>query len=115
MLIKERGCFFINFKDRGNKKWTAMMLIEHRQRLKELKESEQDRKKPILDDQEKAVINSKLRQALQNDLKVEIKYYDNKRFKTAAGRIDKVDINQRYIIISNKMIPFKNLMKLKLE
>lgn len=32
----------MNFKDRGNKKWTAMMLIEHRKRLKELKESEKD-------------------------------------------------------------------------
>jgi hypothetical protein len=105
----------MNFKDRGNKKWTAMMLIEHRQRLKKLKERKQDRKKPILDDQEKAAINSKLQQALQNDLEVEIKYYENKQFKTAAGRIDKVDINQRYIIISNKKITFKNLLELKLE
>lgn len=105
----------MNFKDRGNKKWTAMMLIEHREKLKELKESEQDRKKPNLDDQEKAAINSKLQQALQNSLTVEIKYYDNKRFKTAAGRIDKVNINQRYILISNKKIPFKNILELKLE
>lgn len=105
----------MNFKDRGNKKWTAMMLIEHRQKMKELKESEQDRKKPILDEQEKVAINSKLRQALQNDLEVEINYYDNKRFKTAAGRIYKVDINQRYIIISNKKILFKNILELKLE
>jgi hypothetical protein len=35
----------MNLKDRGNKKWTAMMLIEHRKRLKELKESEKNRKK----------------------------------------------------------------------
>jgi len=105
----------MNFKDRGNKKWTAMMLIEYRKRLKKLKESEKDRKKPILDDQEKAAINSKLQHALENNLPVKIKYYDNKRFKTAAGRIDKVDINQRYIIISNKKIPIKNLLELKLE
>jgi len=105
----------MNLKDRGNKKWTAMMLIEHRKRLKELKESEKDKEKPILDDQEKAAINSKLQQALKNNLAVKIKYYDNKRFKTAAGRIDKVDINQRYIIISNKKIPIKNILELKLE
>jgi hypothetical protein len=35
----------MNIKDRGNKKWTAMMLIEHRERLKELKEHEDDREK----------------------------------------------------------------------
>jgi hypothetical protein len=40
----------MNFKDRGNKKWTAMMLIEHRDRLKKLKEHEDDREKPTLDD-----------------------------------------------------------------
>lgn len=105
----------MNYKDRGNKKWTAMMLIEHRKRLEKLKESEKNRKKPILDDQEKSAINFKLQQAMQKDLTVEIKYYDNKRFKNSAGRIDKVDINQRYIIISNKKIPFKNIMELKLE
>ena len=105
----------MNFKDRGNKKWTAMMLIEHRKKLKELKEGEKDKKKPILDVQEKAAINSKLQQVLENDLPVEIKYYDNKQFKKVAGIIDKVDINQRYILINNKKIQFKNLLELKLE
>jgi len=105
----------MNFKDRGNKKWTAMMLIEHRDRLKELKASEKDRKKPILDDQEKKVINYKLQQALQNSLVVEIKYYADKRFKTAAGKIDNVDINQKYILINNKKIPLENLLEVELE
>lgn len=105
----------MNLKDRGNKKWTAMMLIEHRKRLKDLKESEKDRKKPILDDQEKAAINSKLQQALQNDLEVKIKYYDNKRFQTIAGIIEKVNTNQKCIVISNKKIPIENLIELKLN
>lgn len=105
----------MNFKDRGNKKWQPMMLIEHRQRLKQLKSSEKNRKKPILYDQEKELINYRLQQALQNNLAVEIKYYDNKRFKTAAGRIEKVDINQKYIFINNKKIPLENLLKVELE
>ena len=52
---------------------------------------------------------------MQNNLAVEIKYYDNKRFKTAAGRIDKVDINQKFIFINNKKIPLENLLKVELE
>jgi len=44
-------------------------------------------KKPVLDDQEKEEINYKLQQAVQNNLPVEIKYYENKRFKTASGII----------------------------
>lgn len=105
----------MNFKDRGNKKWTAMMLIEHRDRLKKLKEHEDDREKPILDDQEKAVINSKLQQAIDNNLYLTVKYYEDKKFKTISGTIKKVDVSQRIIIISDKKIPIKNLLELKLE
>ena len=110
-----KGGIEMNFKDRGNKKWTAMMLIEHRDRLKELKSHEDDKKKPILDDQEKEVINYRLQQALQNNLAVEIKYYENKSFKTVNGRIEKVDINQKFIIINNSTIPLKNLLEVKLK
>jgi hypothetical protein len=110
----------MNLKDRGNKKWTAMMLIEHRKRLKELKESEKDREKPILDEQEKAAINFKLQQALQKKLPVEIIYYADKRFKTASGVIKKVNSNQKEVIISKKIdaqqkISINNLLDLRLK
>jgi len=110
----------MNLKDRGNKKWTAMMLIEHRKRLKELKESEKDREKPILDDQEKAAINFKLQQAVQNNLPGEIKYYEDKRFKTASGVIKKVNLNQKEVIIFEKTdaqqkISINNLLDLRLK
>jgi len=110
----------MNLKDRGNKKWTAMMLIEHRKRLKELKESEKEREKPILDEQEKATINSKLQQAVQMKLPLEIKYYEDKRFKTASGVIKKVNLNQKEVIISEKTdaqqkISINNLLDLRLK
>jgi hypothetical protein len=97
-----------------------MMLIEHRKRLKELKESEKDRKKPILDDQEKEEINYKLQQAVQNNLPVEIKYYEDKRFKTASGVIKKVNSYRKEIIISEKggeqqKISLNNLLDLRLK
>ena len=105
----------MNFKDRGNKKWTAMMLIEHRDRLKELKEHEDDKEKPILDDQEKEVINTKLQQAIHNNLSVTIKYYEDKRFKTITGTIKKTDVNQGVIFISDKKIKVENLLGIKLK
>jgi hypothetical protein len=110
----------MNLKDRGNKKWTAMMLIEHRKRLKELKKSEKDREKPILDDQEKEEINYKLQQAVQKKLPVEIKYYEDKRFKTISGVIKKVNSNRKEIIIPEKggeqqKISLNNLLDLKLK
>jgi hypothetical protein len=110
----------MNLKDRGNKKWTAMMLIEHRKRLKELKESEKDRKKPVLDDQEKEEINYKLQQAFQQKLQIEVKYHEDKRFKTASGIIKKVKSNRKEIIISEKggeqqKISLNNLLDLRLK
>lgn len=110
----------MNFKDRGNKKWQPMMLIEHRQRLKQLKSSEKNRKKPILDDQEKEEINYKLQQAVQNNLPVEIKCYEDKRFKTASGVIKKVNSNRKEVIISEKggeqqKIYLNNLLDLRLK
>ncbi|SDD32555.1 YolD-like protein [Halanaerobium congolense] len=88
------------------------MLIEHRKRLKELKESEEDRKKPVLDDQEKEEINY--------NLPVEIKYYEDKRFKTASGVIKKVNLNRKEVIISEKgdeqqKISINNLLDLRLK
>jgi len=110
----------MNLKDRGNKKWTAMMLIEHRKRLKELKEREKDREKPILDEQEKAAINFKLQKAIQKKLPVEIKYYDNKRIKTTTGVVKKVNLNRKEVIISEKgdryqQISLTNLLNLRLK
>ncbi|SDJ35981.1 YolD-like protein [Halanaerobium congolense] len=110
----------MNLKDRGNKKWTAMMLIEHRKRLKELKESEKDREKPILDEQEKAAINSKLQQAVQMKLPVEIKYYEDKRFKTVSGVVRKVNLNRKKVIISEKggkqqKLSLTDLLELRLK
>ncbi|MFW6026355.1 MAG: YolD-like family protein [Candidatus Woesearchaeota archaeon] len=104
----------MNFKDRGNKKWTAMMPVEHRKKLKELKEHEDYREKPILDDQEKEAINSKLQKALQNNMNVEIRYYEDKKIKKTSGRINKVDINNRVIWVNDIKIPFENLLEVKL-
>ncbi len=87
----------MNIKDRGNKKWTSLMLVEHKKRLKELKEKEGQLEKPELDEQLKEEINSKLKQALKDDLLVKLKYFKNKSFITEAGRISKVDSIEKYI------------------
>jgi len=87
----------MNIKDRGNKKWTSLMLVEHKKRLKELKEKEGQLEKPELDEQLKEEINFKLKQALTDDLLVELEYYKNKSFIRASGKISKVDNIEKYI------------------
>jgi hypothetical protein len=102
----------MNLKDRGNKKWTAMMLIEHRKKLKELKEHENDRKKPILDDQEKGAINNKIIQAANKNQKVKIKYHHNKRFHIIIGNIKDINQFEKKIFISDEN---NTIIKIKLN
>lgn len=78
------------------------MLIEHRKKLKELKEHEDDREKPILDNQEKEAINAKIMQAATKSLKVQIKYHHNKRFHIIIGDIKDINQFEKEIIISNE-------------
>lgn len=103
----------MNIKDRGNKKWNAMILVEHRKELKKLKEHEDDKEKPTLDEQEKEMINTKLQQAINNNLTITIKYYKNKSFKTITGTINKTDVNNGIIFISDYKIKVKNLLGIK--
>ena len=45
----KRGVTMI--KDRGNKKWISLMLVEHRKGLEEILEHEDDVDMPVLDEQ----------------------------------------------------------------
>jgi len=71
----------MNFKDRGNKKWNSLMLVEHQKRLKELKMQEANVEKPELDQQQLQEINFKIEEALNKHLTVRIKFYQNKQIK----------------------------------
>ncbi|WP_185959636.1 YolD-like family protein [Lentibacillus cibarius] len=62
--------------DRGTKKWTAMMMPEHEEMLQQMWQEQEYKQKPILDEQKQFELNTKLQLALQNDLTVEVEYYD---------------------------------------
>lgn len=49
-----------NYKDRGRKKWTAMMLPEHISMLKEMNIDYEKESKPILDEYQLQEINEKI-------------------------------------------------------
>lgn len=87
----------MNFKDRGNKKWNSLMLVEHQRRLKELKLKEDEVKKPELDEQELAEINLKVQEALRKKLSVEITFYVDRRIKKIKGKIVGVDKYRRKV------------------
>jgi hypothetical protein len=109
----------MNLKDRGSKKWTSLMLVEHKKRLKKLKEKEKKLTKPELDDQRKEEINLKIKQALNKNLQLKLTYFQDSSFLECRGKIKKIDtIEKNIIIIDNndleKIIKLENLIDLVL-
>jgi hypothetical protein len=109
----------MNFKDRGNKKWNSLMLVEHQKRLKELKMQEADREKPDLDLQQLEEFNFKIEEALNKNLTLKIKFYEQKQIKVIEGEIAKVEKYKKQIKIkqsNNKIsiLKFKQIIDLEL-
>ncbi|MDN4495488.1 YolD-like family protein [Ureibacillus aquaedulcis] len=68
-------------KDRGNKKWTAMMLTEHVSDLRDWYESDFDVPEPDYDEVSLSSIADDLNIAYQAKSTVRIYYWSNKRQK----------------------------------
>jgi hypothetical protein len=74
-------------KDRGLKKWSAMVLTEHRQALKMLSMEQQYIEKPNLDDHQLAQINRVINEAMAHNRVVEVAYYKDHSYQTICGKI----------------------------
>lgn len=95
------------------------MLVEHQRRLKELKMKEADVEKPELDQQELSEINFKLKKALEKNLIVRIKFYEDKRIKNIEGKILKIEKYEQQLKIEKlnreiEEIKFSEIIEFKL-
>ncbi|MFW6007573.1 MAG: YolD-like family protein [Halanaerobiales bacterium] len=87
-------------KDRGNKKWVSLMLVEHKRKLKRLKQKKGEKEKPDLEEHKLEEMNYILDKAIQQNLKIKITYYRNKNCHSFKGKIKKVGNNQ--LLINNE-------------
>ncbi|WP_368900887.1 YolD-like family protein [Oceanobacillus oncorhynchi] len=76
--------------DRGNMKWTAMMLPEHVEMLNELNKQQEYKDKPIVDDQQVELIAFKLMEATDENKKAWIKYFKNHDFHEVVGYVEPI-------------------------
>ena len=109
----------MTIKDRGNIKWTSMMLVEHKKKLKKIKEEEKDREKPELSEDKLQRFDYLLQEALQKNFKVKITYYHKKRFYSLTGEVIAGDKMSRSITIrkaggDKKEILLSNIVDIKL-
>src|SRR4051794_22869882 len=87
--------------DRGNKKWTAMMLPEH---LTELRQDEANYNKvprPHLDKYDLEYIQDEMKRAITMKSAVLIKLWNDGVFSFRQGTIDEVNLTKRFIVIED--------------
>jgi len=106
-------------KDRGNIKWTSLMLVEHKKALKKLRENIDLKEKPELDEQELMRLNMILKKALKVDKTTLIVYYSKGKFKQIEGLIKKFLPLQRQILVKNEeqkiYLNLEDIFKLELK
>ncbi|OZU90574.1 hypothetical protein CIL03_05370 [Virgibacillus indicus] len=88
--------------DRGTIKWVSLMLPEHVQMLNEMWEEDEYKEKPILDEQKIMEIDASLQCAIHNDLTVAIKFFENRSYHTAKGKILKIDSLNKTLQLRNQ-------------
>ncbi len=100
--------------DRGTKKWTAIMLPEHVKALKKLFAEQDQKEKPVLDEQQVVEYGRLLQEAIENDLTVEIIYFKNHDFHVAVGKISFVEMGDRSLHFNDKKINLDDIIEVKI-
>ncbi|TWT16081.1 YolD-like family protein [Planomicrobium sp. CPCC 101079] len=87
-------------KDRGQIKWTAMMLTEHVQLLKDLKKEDRYHTKPTLDDFDLENLYEEIRIAYMRPCEIELRLWQNGDL-TLTGLITAIDLNKKTICLEH--------------
>lgn len=75
------------------------MLPEQVQLLKELREQQMRKTKPILDEDRRTEIDIKIRRALENNLTVKINYFENHDFHEMNSKLLKVNVIDKKVFL----------------
>lgn len=100
--------------DRGTKKWTALMLPEHIEMLKDVFAEQNHKEKPILDDQRLAENEMMLTEAIENDLTVEITYFKNHDLHDIDGKILFIQPQNGYLQLDDVRINLDDIIEVNL-
>ncbi|MDR0138491.1 YolD-like family protein [Metabacillus idriensis] len=78
-------------RDRGNIKWTSMMLPEHVKILRELEIEQGYAAKPSVDEQQLEHFNELISLAMEENRELAFTYYENHGFHVQEGHVHYVD------------------------
>ncbi|WP_070121609.1 YolD-like family protein [Bacillus marinisedimentorum] len=78
-------------KDRGNIKWTSLMLPEHVGKLRRWEKEDQRPQKPELDEQELELLDEMITEALSLQKPLTFTVFEKSGLYQATGRITRID------------------------
>ncbi len=87
----------MKIQDRGTMKWVSPMLAGHVGLLQDA--WPEYKKRPILNEQKMVEIDSKLKFALEEQVELEMTYYQAGNTFTSSGKLIKIDQWQGFIVL----------------
>ena len=89
-------------RDRGNMKWTSMMLPEHVKLLRYWSETDSYQEKPELDEQQLEQFNEAICRAMEEHTELTFTYYKDHFHHTCSGYVHFVDPIEHVLRIVNE-------------
>ncbi|WP_026672107.1 YolD-like family protein [Alkalihalobacterium bogoriense] len=87
-------------KDRGNIKWTAMMIPEHVSRLRKVAEELTTVKKPIVDIQQLEEFEYFICEAMEHNHVLTFVYWDDGKYGIVLGKVHYIDsVNKQLRVV----------------
>jgi len=88
-------------RDRGNSKWTAMMLSEHVRELRKWMDQDNYTERPELNEWDLQSIQEELELAYKRQCETLIKTWDSGRIIQHHGIVEDVDLERLCIVLEN--------------
>lgn len=106
-------------RDRGNIKWTSMMLPEHVKLLRDWSEADHYQEKRELDEQQLEQFNEIICMAMEEHAELVFTYYQEHFHHKCSGYVHYIDPIQHTLRIVNEQsdnhiqLPFENIVDVK--
>lgn len=106
-------------KDRGNIKWSSLMLTEHREKLRQMIARNEEQEMPEIDEQKLIEMNRYLKESLTKNISLIITYYHDKKFYSLKGKVKEHKPVEKEIIFTTikgeyKKISLSKIIEVKL-
>ena len=90
-----------NNRDRGNKKWTAMMLTEHVELLRQWHDEDEFTERPELDEWELTLLAEEVERAHKGKSDVKLTHWKDGKLLDDYGKVITIDNTSKSIVLDD--------------